>query len=518
MRLRGKLPPSAKDPECRTDPLAELASSRLGVPYLYPLQRFVISNTLEGKSQIVVMPTGAGKSLCFQLPSLLLSGPTLVLVPLLSLMADQLRKLTEAGIRTEVLRGGLSPAEKARLFCRVSRGTTSIVLATPEACRVGTNLQRLRACAFGHVVIDEAHCVTEWGESFRPAYREVGALARALAIPVRTAFTATASPRVIDRIKDLVFEDAEVRVLAAAPDRPNIFYSVHPVLAMGHALEELARAAPRPLLAFFRTRSGTEFAARTVRRRLVTDQVRFYHAGLAPEERKGVEEWFLGSTDGVLFATCAYGLGVDKPDIRTVVHAGVPGSIEAYLQETGRAGRDGKASRAILLVSGEDSAFQASLPEGREKERRSSMLTYALSRGACRRNALLELIGAEPVACSGCDVCGGSAASNAAGEREILAFFRRAPRRFSAAEAAEVLSGAGGPRAIRRFHDFVSGYQHLAGWAPEDVEAAIHELVARGSLLLGKRGPWKRRIKRAPPASRLPGVSEARPSRPSSGQ
>ncbi|MGO9412453.1 MAG: RecQ family ATP-dependent DNA helicase [Spirochaetia bacterium] len=477
------------------DSLVETARARMGVSYLYPLQRFVISNTLDGKSQIVVLPTGAGKSLCFQLPALLLGGPTLVLVPLLSLMADQLRKLQETGVAAAVLRGGLSRQEKADLFQRIREGKAPLVFATPEACLVESNLWQLRSCAFRHLVIDEAHCVSQWGDSFRPAYREVGALARRLAIPVRTAFTATASQAVIDRIKDLVFGDGDVRVLAAAPDRPNIFYAVSPVLSLSHALEEIARGAPRPVLAFFRTRNETEIAARTVRRRLGDEQVRFYHAGLSREERGDVEEWYLASANGALFATCAYGMGVDKPDIRTVVHVGAPSSVEAYLQETGRAGRDGKPSRAVLLVSREDTAFVSGLPEGRDRQSYQRMLAYALSHGACRRQMLLDLIGAEPVACSGCDVCAGAESAAAAGEREILDFARRLPRRFAVAQAAEILAGARGPRPTRRFHDCVKGYGSLEGWAKEDVEAAIRELVIRGSLSVTRRGPWKHTLR-----------------------
>jgi ATP-dependent DNA helicase RecQ len=498
------------------DSLQELARKRLGVPYLYPLQRFVISNTLEGKSQIVVLPTGAGKSLCFQLPSLLLRGPTLVLVPLLSLMADQLRKLQESGVPAAVLRGGTSSTEKTELFCRIREGKVPIVLATPEACLVAPTLAELRSCRFCHLVVDEAHCVTQWGESFRPAYREVGALARALAIPVRTAFTATASQLVIDRIKELLFEEQEVRVLAAAPDRPNIFYAVQPVLSPNHALEEILRKAPRPLLAFCRTRNETEVAARTMRRRLSDERVRFYHAGLSREERRDTEHWFMGSVDGALLATCAYGLGVDKPDIRTVVHAGVPGSVEAYLQETGRAGRDGKPSRAMLLVSRQDKTFTPA--NGPDRERYQRMLGYACSGGACRRQGLLALIGAEPVACSGCDVCAGDQLTTAAGEQEILGFVRRLPRRFSLTQAAEILAGARGPRAIRRFHDCVTGYRDLQGWMQEDVEAAIQELVARGALHVVKRGPWKRTLIPArpagPPRARLEGRSSRLSSAP----
>jgi len=488
--------------EVVADPLTDLARRRLGVSYLYPVQRFVISNTVEGKSQIVILPTGAGKSLCFQLPSLLLPGATLVLVPLLSLMADQLRKLRAAGVQTDVLRGGLTDKEKADLFTSARERRTRIVLATPEACLVESTLEQLRRCGFSHFVVDEAHCVFEWGESFRPAFREIGRLARALGIPVRTAFTATASRLAIERIRELVFDEGEVRVVAAAPDRPNISYSIRHVLAMEHALAVLVRRAPRPLLAFFRTRNAAEVAARAAWRAPSERGVRFYHAGLSRDERADVEQWFLGSREGVLFATCAYGMGVDKPDIRTVVHVGVPGSVEAYLQETGRAGRDGHPSGAILLVSREDRAFSGGLPEGPARERYEGMLGYAFSRSVCRRQALLALIGAEPVACSGCDVCRGTESTIAEGEQEILDFIRRSPRRFAPVQAAEILAGTRGtrgPRAVRRFHDCVSGYGVLAGWAREDVETAIRELVARGALTVARRGPWKRTLCRARP-------------------
>lgn len=476
------------------DPLPELARTRLGIPYLYPIQRFVISNTLEGKPQIVVLPTGSGKSLCFQLPSLLLPGPTLVLLPLLSLMSDQLRKLADAGMRVGALRGGLLPGDKDSLFERLHSGEMKILLATPEACLAGSNLAALRGAGFSHIVIDEAHCVSEWGDTFRPAYREVGRLARGLGVGMRTAFTATASPSVIARIRELIFDPGEVRVVAGDPDRPNISYRVLPTLCVEHGIERLVREAQRPILVFFRTRGGTELAARCTRRRTGDQRIFFYHAGLVREERAEVERWFLASKDGVLFATCAYGLGVDKPDIRTVVHAQVPSTVEAYLQETGRAGRDGEPSRAILFVSREDRLFPARLEEGTPRDRYQGMLRYALSRGACRRRHLLSLIGQEPSACTGCDVCDGSVVEGPEGGREIAAFFSRNQRKFTAAQAALILTGTGGPSAARELHDCIRGWRALAGWDREDAEKAIAALEADGDLAVSWRGPWKNRI------------------------
>ncbi len=484
------------------DPVGAAARSRFGVAYLYPVQRFVVSNVLEGNPQIVVLPTGAGKSLCFQLPCLFLPGPTLVLMPLLSLLSDQMRRLAEAGVPAGCLRGGLSPKDKSRLFARVRTGETRMVLATPESCLVPSNLHALHGCAFRHLVVDEAHCISEWGDAFRPAYRAVGEVARALAVPMISAFTATASSPVIARIRTALFGDGDVRIVAGSADRPTITYAVRPMISRGQALTELARSAEKPLLVFCRTRSAVELAARAVLRRCPGLPVRFYHAGLTREERAEVEGWFLGSDRGTLFATCAYGLGVDKPDIRTVAHVDVPPSVEAYLQESGRAGRDGMPSRALLLTSNDDEAFLRHLEDPVARDRFAGMLAYA--RGAaqggaagsigCRRNALLDLIGQEPVVCSGCDACAGEVISRAPGEQEILRFAARHRRRFAVGEAAAILSAEPGPRARRGFHDCIPGYGWLPGWTREDVEEGIHALIASGSLRLRTRGPWKGRL------------------------
>ena len=480
-------------PRREPDPVLEIARERFGVSYLYPIQRFVVSNTLEGRPQIVVLPTGSGKSLCFQLPALLLPGPTLVLMPLLSLLSDQLRAMLEAGIPVGALRGGLSKEEKTSLFDGIRGGRTRLVLATPEACLAEPNMSELAACRFSHMVVDEAHCVSEWGDTFRPAYREVGVIAGRLAVPMISAFTATASEAVIARIRSLLFADGDVRVVAGGADRPNISYSVLPILSLGHALGELLRSAARPLLVFCRTRNGAEMAARDAMRRFPDIQSRFYHAGLTREERTAVEAWYLHSQDGALFETCAYGMGVDKPNIRTVAHADVPSSVEAYLQETGRAGRDGAPSQAVLLVSAEDRAFLGRIQEETERRRFSQMLGYALG-AACRRNTLLSLIGQEHVACGGCDVCSGTAASRPAGEAEMLSFAHAHRRRFTPTRAADILTGSVGPRALRNFDDCRKGYGALASWERDDVETALRQLVAEGRLRVPSRGPWKGRL------------------------
>jgi len=479
----------------RQDEIERLARSRFGITYLYPIQRFVVSNVLEGNPQIVVLPTGAGKSLCFQLPSLMLSGPTLVLMPLLSLLSDQERKLQALGVPVGLLKGGLSREEKSRLWAGLRDGRIRLLLATPESCFVEANLAALEHCDICHIVVDEAHCVSEWGDTFRPAYLQLGSLIRRLGVRMVSAFTATASPEVIERIRTHLFQDGEVRLVGENADRPGITYSVQPVLCLSRALFRLVQTAEPPLLVFCRTRSDAEVACRRARRSGTERRVFFYHAGLSREERAAVESWFLASRDGALFATCAYGMGVDKPDIRTVVHAHVPSSVEAYLQESGRAGRDGRASRAILLLGRRaEEAHRTRLADVRARERFDRILLSALQSEECRRNSLLSLIGQGPVACTGCDVCDGSAGTPAEGEPQIMSFVARHRRRFVPSEAAGIISATPSPRSVRAFHNCILGWGSLEGWKTQEVELAIRALVSERRLRLHARGPWKGRL------------------------
>ena len=416
--------PASRKSRSPADPIAEAARRHFAVPYLYPIQRFVISNTLEEKNQIVVLPTGAGKSLCFQLPARIGSGLTVVVFPLLSLLEDQLGRCRQADLRAEALRGGQSSGERRRLLGQLRSGKIDLLLTTPETLESISSdkisgRQWLMNTPIAHLVVDEAHCVSEWGESFRPAYLRMGETLRRLKFRCLTAFTATASPRILERIKKVLFPDREAAILSAHPDRPNIRYSVIPTLSKIRTLVGLLETAPRPVLVFSRTRSGAERTARVLRRRLPGLDTRFYHAGLNREERRRIEAWYKASTDGVLTATSAYGMGVDKSDIRTVIHVDIPYSPEAYLQETGRAGRDGSTVEAVLLYSAEDLGFAdllsprpehsstdhlgAQAPAAFAAERFDQMLGYALDSNRCRREQLLDFLGQERTACSGCD-------------------------------------------------------------------------------------------------------------------
>ena len=520
--------PASKKSRAQADPITEAARRHFGVPYLYPIQRFVISNILEEKNQIVVLPTGAGKSLCFQLPARIGGGLTVVVVPLLSLLADQLGRCRQAGLRADALRGGQSREKRRRLCGQLCAGEVDLLLTTPETLerisreRIGGD-RWLEDSIIAHLVVDEAHCVSEWGESFRPAYLRFAALLPSLKIRCLTAFTATASPGILERIQELLFPDHRVAILTADPDRPNIHYTVIPTLSKTRTLLGLVEASPRPLLVFSRTRSGAERAARAVGRRMPDLEVRFYHAGLNREERERIESWYKTSTDGILTATSAYGMGVDKPDIRAVIHLDVPYSPEAYLQETGRAGRDGGLVQATLLYSQEDLGFADLLghvPDNKAAdsseiaaadplavERYAQMLGYALDADHCRREQLLGFLGQEAMSCAGCDVCDGRAVKQAEGQQQILEVISRNRRRFTLRQAVQVLRGAKSYEVVRRGLVAYKGFGLLADWQEEEIEEALEGLHRSGAIKVLKRGPWKDRLTAG---RRIAGFSPAR--------
>ena len=489
------------------DPVAVLAKERFGLDYLFPYQRLAVANVLDAVAtsadaaddpapalQIVLLPTGFGKSLCFQLPALLLPGPTIVVYPLLALMEDQRRRLAELGIPCALFRGGQDDRERHEAEEAVASGRAKIVITNPE-CLSGDRLLRfLEDRRPSHVAIDEAHCVAEWGETFRPAYLELGGLLARLAPAAVSAFTATASPTVLKSVAAHLFGGAGFRLIEGNPDRPNLAYGVVRTLCRERSLERLALSLPRPLIVFCSSRDGTQILARLLAARIRECELRFYHAGLSKAEKTAVEEWFFASRDGILISTCAYGMGVDKRDIRSIVHFEAPSSIEAYLQESGRAGRDGERSEAILLSAPDDGSRLRRAPDQIRRARAEALLGYAASRTGCRRSALLGLLGAasaEESACSGCDRCEGRSEEGYEGQEAIVDLVGRQPRRFDLGDAVSALGGAA--REGKGLPVRCAGWGALADWAEEDIRAAIVACVKIGLLRLCS-WPWKGRL------------------------
>ncbi len=242
------------------------------------------------------------------MPALFLPRPTVVVYPLLALMEDQRRRLESLGIGCALFRGGQSPRERDSAEAAVERGRAKIVITNPECLANPRLLSFLKEASPSHVAIDEAHCVSEWGESFRPSYLELGRVVEALAPPALSAFTATASPIVFDAVARILFGGEPYRVVEGDPDRPNISYGVVRTLSREHSLVRLARELPRPLIVFCSSREGSQMLARLLSERLGETEVRFYHAALERPEKTAIEAWFLSSERGILCSTCAYGI------------------------------------------------------------------------------------------------------------------------------------------------------------------------------------------------------------------
>jgi ATP-dependent DNA helicase RecQ len=377
------------------------------------LQADVIAEILAGRDALAVLPTGGGKSLCYQIPALIRHGVALVVSPLIALMQDQVAALNAAGVAAARLDSSLPPDARADVFRAIAEARRDLLYVSPEGLASGTIIERLRAAQIALIAIDEAHCVSQWGHDFRPDYRALGKLGDLFPGAPRLAVTATAdAPTRADIAVQLRLEHA--RAFIASFDRPNLALAAERKSTRpAERVAELVRArAGQAGIVYAGTRNGVETLADMLRQRKLPALA--YHAGLDGETRAQRQRQFQNDDDAVMVATVAFGMGVDKPDVRFVIHADAPKSIEAYWQELGRAGRDGEPADGVALYGAGDLRRGLRFieegeapPEIKHAQMRKARALFAFLGGmACRRAAVRRYFGEENVsACGVCDLC-----------------------------------------------------------------------------------------------------------------
>ncbi|MFY9884095.1 MAG: DNA helicase RecQ [Candidatus Cybelea sp.] len=392
--------------------LHEALQHHFGYKSFRPLQREIAEATLAGDDVLALLPTGGGKSLCYQLPALLEPGFTLVISPLIALMKDQVDALEANGIPATFLNSSLDPSATAQRLAALDRGAYRLLYVAPERTVMAGFLTRLARWNLRRIAVDEAHCVSEWGHDFRPEYRQIASLRSLHPDVPMLALTATATARVREDIERFL-ELRKPRHFVASFNRPNLRYAVFEKAdAVKQLLSWCAARANESGIVYVQSRNSAEELAAKLSATGISS--RPYHAGLLPLQRAHHQELFIRDEIRVMCATIAFGMGIDKPNVRYVVHYDLPKNVESYYQETGRAGRDGLASDCALFFGGGDAAkqrhFIRQIENLQEREKAERLLRQMLDFAAtthCRRGHLLQYFGERPFAaqCDNCDNC-----------------------------------------------------------------------------------------------------------------
>ncbi|WP_295070708.1 DNA helicase RecQ [Tabrizicola sp.] len=443
------------------DRAAQLLHSVFGFPDFRPGQAEIVQSVLEGRNTLAIMPTGGGKSLCFQLPALCRDGVTVVISPLIALMRDQVRALKAAGVEAGALTSGNTDEETEEVFQAIDEGRLKLLYMAPERLASGSAMALLRRAKCSLIAVDEAHCVSQWGHDFRPDYLRIGELRRSLQVPL-AAFTATADEETRAEIVTRLFDGEAPTTFLRGFDRPNIHLAFS---VKDKPREQILRFASarkgQSGIVYCATRAKTETLAQALRE--ARHEAVAYHGGMEADERRRVEVRFQREDGLIVVATIAFGMGIDKPDIRWVAHADLPKSIEGYYQEIGRAGRDGSPAETMTLYGPDDIRLRRSqIDEGAapadrkaaDHTRLNALLGLAEAL-ACRRQVLLGYFGETAEPCGNCDLCDRPAQLFDATEavRKALSAILRTGEWFGAGHLIDILTGTATDKVRERGHD-----------------------------------------------------------------
>ncbi|MDT0681344.1 DNA helicase RecQ [Roseicyclus sp. F158] len=441
---------------------AELLRSVFGFDDFRPGQGEIVTAVAEGENVLAIMPTGGGKSLCYQLPALVRDGLTVVVSPLIALMRDQVRALKAAGVEAGAITSASTEEERDEIWRGLDEGTLKLLYLAPERLGSAGTERMLRRAGVSLIAVDEAHCVSQWGHDFRPDYLRIGTLRESLGVPL-AAFTATADAETRAEIVTRLFAGIEPVTFLRGFDRPNIHLAFAAKNSPRRQILDFAAARPgRAGIVYCGTRAKTESLSQALRE--AGHEACCYHGGMDAEPRRHVEERFQTEDGLIVVATVAFGMGVDKPDIRWVAHADLPKSIEAYYQEIGRAGRDGAPAETLTLFGADDIRLRRSQideglapPERKEADHgRLNALLGLAEALECRRRTLLGYFGEEVDApCGNCDLCDKPPATfdGTDAVRKALSAILRTGESFGAGHLIDILTGNETDKIRQRQHD-----------------------------------------------------------------
>ncbi|MET0372589.1 MAG: DNA helicase RecQ [Sphingobium sp.] len=472
--------------------IAAILHDVFGFPAFRGVQAQVVERVMAGQATLAIMPTGAGKSLCYQLPAVALDGCCVVVSPLIALMQDQLRAANAVGIRAASLTS--VDADWRETQDRLRHGDLDLLYVAPERASQEGFRSLLRSAKVAMFAIDEAHCVSEWGHDFRPDYRLLRPLLDEFPDVPRLALTATADAHTREDILVQLGIPHDGMIISGF-DRPNIRYAVYPRDGLTRQIADLIATQPGPGIVYAQTRAACQKIAEGIER--TGRSVRIYHAGLDPGIRAANQTAFIASEDMVMVATVAFGMGIDKPDVRFVAHAGLPKSIEGYYQESGRAGRDGEPATAHLFWGAEDFArarqriFELEPARQQGERTRISALGALVETGTCRRAILLRHFGEDPPAfCGNCDNCLSPPPSIDVTEtaRKFLSAVYRTGQSFGVQHIETVLTGGASDRIRERGHDKISVYGIVGGEETALLRPVSRALLVRDALETNEHG------------------------------